>query len=84
MLELSSMECQQDTYTQRRKKENLPNYQHLNLYMHDKTAHKLAYHTQKQLDLTSQSTIIDVNNTPPASRQTSAPRGVTRFWGLEI
>ena len=23
------------------------------------------------------------NNTPPASRQISAPRGVTRFWGSE-
>ncbi len=23
------------------------------------------------------------NNTPPASRQISAPRGVTRFWGAE-
>lgn len=27
------------------------------------------------------STIISRNNTPPASRQISAPRGVTRFWG---
>lgn len=25
--------------------------------------------------------IILPNNTPPASRQISAPRGVTRFWG---
>ncbi len=23
------------------------------------------------------------NNTPPASRQISAPRGVTRFWGAK-
>ena len=28
-------------------------------------------------------TTISVNNTPPASRQISAPRGVTRFWGAE-
>ncbi len=27
--------------------------------------------------------IIASNNTPPASRQISAPRGVTRFWGTE-
>lgn len=27
--------------------------------------------------------IITGNNTPPASRQISAPRGVTRFWGDE-
>lgn len=27
--------------------------------------------------------IIANNNTPPASRQISAPRGVTRFWGAE-
>ncbi|KJS04967.1 MAG: hypothetical protein VR73_13450 [Gammaproteobacteria bacterium BRH_c0] len=28
-------------------------------------------------------TILRGNNTPPASRQISAPRGVTRFWGYE-
>ena len=28
-------------------------------------------------------TIVLANNTPPASRQISAPRGVTRFWGAE-
>ncbi len=28
-------------------------------------------------------TIVLTNNTPPASRQISAPRGVTRFWGVE-
>lgn len=28
-------------------------------------------------------TILRGNNTPPASRQISAPRGVTRFWGKE-
>jgi len=27
--------------------------------------------------------IVLANNTPPASRQISAPRGVTRFWGAE-
>ena len=27
-------------------------------------------------------TIVLANNTPPASRQISAPRGVTRFWGI--
>lgn len=27
--------------------------------------------------------IISSNNTPPASRKNSAPRGVTRFWGMK-
>lgn len=35
---------------------------------------------QKPLDIKPQRTIISSNNTPPASRQLSAPRGVTRFW----
>jgi hypothetical protein len=38
---------------------------------------------QKLLDIKPQRTIISTNNTPPASRQLSAPRGVTRFWGFE-
>lgn len=38
---------------------------------------------QKPLDIKPQRTIISPNNTPPASRQLSAPRGVTRFWGFE-
>ncbi|SFJ74923.1 hypothetical protein SAMN04488079_10157 [Methylophaga sulfidovorans] len=38
---------------------------------------------QKLLDIKPQRTIITPNNTPPASRQLSAPRGVTRFWGGE-
>ena len=36
-----------------------------------------------QLDKTKSFTIIVTNNTPPASRKISAPRGVTRFWGIE-
>lgn len=28
-------------------------------------------------------TRISLNNTPPASRKISAPRGVTHFWGIE-
>ena len=35
------------------------------------------------LDLVPQITIIGANNTPPASRKNSAPRGVTRFWRAE-
>ncbi|HFD0457611.1 TPA: hypothetical protein ACF1KQ_004587, partial [Salmonella enterica subsp. enterica serovar London] len=38
---------------------------------------------QKPLDIKPQRTIISPNNTPPDSRQLSAPRGVTRFWRLE-
>jgi len=35
------------------------------------------------LDNCHSKAIMDSNNTPPASRQISAPRGVTRFWGTE-
>ncbi|HBA65405.1 MAG TPA: hypothetical protein DCZ48_04360, partial [Methylococcaceae bacterium] len=37
----------------------------------------------KQLDFVLHNTKMITNNTPPASRQISAPRGVTRFWGQE-
>jgi hypothetical protein len=47
------------------------------------TSFKTARCNKKQLDLTLQNTIMRFNNTPPASRQISAPRGVTRFWGRE-
>jgi len=35
------------------------------------------------LDNCCDKAIISSNNTPPASRQISAPRGVTRFWGIK-
>ena len=35
------------------------------------------------VDLVKIVTIIHRNNTPPASRKNSAPRGVTRFWSLQ-
>ncbi len=35
------------------------------------------------LDNCQAKAIMASNNTPPASRQISAPRGVTRFWGAE-
>ena len=36
-----------------------------------------------RVDLFLQYITLGFNNTPPASRQISAPRGVTRFWGAE-
>ncbi len=35
------------------------------------------------LTLDRAGTRICCNNTPPASRKISAPRGVTRFWGVK-
>ncbi|WP_341326196.1 hypothetical protein [Methylotuvimicrobium sp. KM2] len=43
----------------------------------------LAFNKLKQLDFVLQTTKITINNTPPASRKISAPRGVTRFWRPE-
>jgi hypothetical protein len=40
--------------------------------------------SRKELELETKSAIICNNNTPPASRQISAPRGVSRFWVSEI
>ena len=34
---------------------------------------------KKEIDLVKQNTILASNNTPPASRKISAPRGVTCF-----
>lgn len=38
---------------------------------------------KKVVELVKQNTILVSNNTPPASRKISAPRGVTCFWGAE-
>lgn len=38
---------------------------------------------KKVVELVKQNTILASNNTPPASRKISAPRGVTCFWGTE-
>jgi hypothetical protein len=43
----------------------------------------LADGKEKVLELEARSTILTVNNTPPASRKTSAPRGVTCVWATE-
>lgn len=40
--------------------------------------------SRKELELEIKNAIICNNNTPPASRQISAPRGVSRFWVSEI
>lgn len=37
----------------------------------------------KRVEFGNSTPIIQTNNTPPASRKNSAPRGVTRFWGLQ-
>jgi hypothetical protein len=39
--------------------------------------------SKKMVELVKQNTILASNNTPPASRKISAPRGVTCFWGTE-
>lgn len=39
--------------------------------------------THEMVALIKQNTILASNNTPPASRQISAPRGVTRFWASQ-
>lgn len=38
---------------------------------------------QKLLEFITRCTTMSSNNTPPASRQISAPRGVTYFWTFE-
>ncbi len=37
----------------------------------------------KRVEFGNSTPIIPHNNTPPASRKNSAPRGVTRFWSLQ-
>lgn len=37
----------------------------------------------KRVEFGNSTPIIHRNNTPPASRKNSAPRGVTRFWSLQ-
>ena len=43
----------------------------------------LVSEVQKIIEFAHKKLIITINNTPPASRKISAPRGVTHFWGIE-